>query len=70
MTEPGSAATGGATVQNVGGSTFANYVVMDLDEDESAVTSTTSGIPVTSSVVVLTTNGASAVNVVRVPSNA
>ena len=40
------------------GSSFANFVIMDLDEDESAVVATTNGIPVTQSVVVLTSSAA------------
>ena len=65
VTEPGSAVTGGAGVESVGGSTFANYVVLDLDEDEANIVATTSGLPVTQSVLVVTTSGGSAVLVVR-----
>jgi hypothetical protein len=63
--EPGTSVTSGGDVQNVGGSTFANYLVLDTDEDESAVVASTKGIPVTQSVVVLTTSGGSPVSVVR-----
>jgi hypothetical protein len=45
-------------VQSVGGSTFANYVVMDVDEDEAAVTATSNGLPVTQSILVLTSTAA------------
>lgn len=65
VTEPGSSVTGGAGVESVGGSTFANYVVLDLDEDEANIVATTSGLPVTQSVLVVTTSGGSAVLVVR-----
>lgn len=67
VAEPGSATTGGAGVESVGGSTFANYVVLDLDEDEGAITATTKGLPVTQSVLIVTTTGGSAVLVVRTP---
>lgn len=65
--EPGVAATGGGTVENVGGSTYANYMVLDTDEDEDAVVATTKGIPVTASIVVLTTAGGATISVVRSP---
>jgi hypothetical protein len=40
--------------------------VLDTDEDESAVVATTKNIPVTQSVVILTTSGGAPVSVVRV----